>query len=94
MPASYAPPPNLNRRTVIWVTEVNMATPAPEFRTSLVPIFMARLRTLQAIASGLNELPQPLRADLELLLKQAEKLIQDSLAPIPPETDLEGNGNP
>jgi hypothetical protein len=55
---------------------------------------MARLRTLQAIAAGLNELSQPLRADLELLLKQAEKLIQDSLGPIPSETDSEGNGNP
>ena len=69
-----------------------MATPAPEFRTSLIPIFMARLRTLQAIASGLNELPQSLRSDLELLLKQAEKLVQDSVGPIPPETDSEGDG--
>lgn len=69
-----------------------MATPAPEFRTLLIPIFMARLRTLQAIASGLNELPQPLRTDLELFLKQAEKLIQDSLGPIPSQTDSEGNG--
>jgi hypothetical protein len=73
-----------------------MATPAPEFRTSLVPIFMARLRTLQAIASGLNELSQPLRADLESLLKQAEKLIEDSVGPISDdaETDSEGQRNP
>jgi hypothetical protein len=56
-----------------------MATPTAEFRTSLIPIFMARLRTLQAIASGLNELPQSSRSDLELLLKQAEKLVQDSV---------------
>ena len=69
-----------------------MATPAPEFRTSLIPIFMARLRTLRAIASGLNELPQPSGSELELLLKQAEKVIQNSLGPIPPETDSEGNG--
>ena len=69
-----------------------MATPAPEFRTSLVPIFMTRLRTLQAIASGLNELSQPSRTDLELLLKQAEKVVQDSVGPIPPEGDSEGNG--
>ena len=67
-----------------------MSTPAPEFRTSLIPIFMARLRTLQAIASGLNELPQSSRSDLELLLKQAEKLVQDSVGPIP--SDSEGNG--
>jgi hypothetical protein len=45
---------------------------------------MARLRTLQAIASGLNELPQPSRSELELLLKQAEKVIQNSLGPVPP----------
>jgi hypothetical protein len=69
-----------------------MAAPAPEFRTSLIPIFMTRLQTLQAIASGLNELSQPSRADLELLLRQAEKLIQDSVGPIPHETDSEGNG--
>jgi hypothetical protein len=64
-----------------------MATPAPEFRTSLIPIFITRLRTLQAIASGLKELSQPSRTDLELLLKQAEKLVHDSVGPIPPETD-------
>jgi hypothetical protein len=71
-----------------------MATPAAEFRTSLIPIFMARLRSLQAIASGLNELPLSSRSDLELLLKQAEKLVQDSVGPIPPETDSEGDGTP
>jgi len=59
-----------------------MASPAAEFRTSLIPISMARLRTLQAIASGLNELPQSSRSDLELLLKQAEKLVQYSVGPI------------
>jgi len=31
---------------------------------------------------GLNELPQPSRTDLELLLKQAEKLVQYSVGPI------------
>jgi hypothetical protein len=69
-----------------------MATPAPQFRTSLIPIFMARLRTLQAIASGLKELPQSSRSDLELLLKQAEKLVQDSVGPIASETNSEGGG--
>jgi len=69
-----------------------MATQATEFRTSLVPIFMARLRVLQAIASGLNELPQSSRSDLELLLKQAEKLLQDAVDPIPLEKESEGNG--
>lgn len=66
-------------------------TPAPEFRTSLIPIFVARLRTLRAIASGLNEVPQPARGDLELLLMQAEKLLQDAIGPIPLETDSDGN---
>ena len=69
-----------------------MATPAPESRTSSIPIFTARLRTLQALASGLNELPQPSRTELESFLKQAERVIQNSLGPIPPETDSEGNG--
>jgi hypothetical protein len=53
---------------------------------------MARLRTLQAIASGLYELLQPSRSDLELLLKQGEKLLQDAVGPVPLETDVEGNG--
>ena len=44
---------------------------------------MARLQTLQAIASGSYELLLPSRSDLELLLKQAEKLLQDAVGPVP-----------
>jgi hypothetical protein len=55
-----------------------MATPAPALRTSLIPIFLARLNTLMAIVPGLRELPQPRLDELQSLLERAQKLIEDS----------------
>lgn len=56
-----------------------MATPAPAFRTSLLPIFIARLHLLMAIVPGLRELPGPCLNQLQSLLARAEKLIEESL---------------
>jgi hypothetical protein len=56
-----------------------MATPAPAFRLSLIPIFIARLHLLMAIVPGLRELPQPSLNELQSLLKRAEKLIEESI---------------
>jgi hypothetical protein len=55
-----------------------MATAEPSFRTSLVPIFIARLHALMAIAPALRELPRPCLTELQSLLKRAEKLIEES----------------
>lgn len=55
-----------------------MATPAPAFRTSLIPIFVARLDLLRALVPGLRELPQPCLDELQSLLERAEKLIEES----------------
>lgn len=55
-----------------------MATPAPELRTSLIPIFVARLNTLMAIAPGLRELPQPRLDELQSLLERAQELVEQS----------------
>lgn len=55
-----------------------MASPEPAFRTSLLPIFIARLHALMAIAPALPELPQPCVDELQSLLERAEKLIQES----------------
>jgi hypothetical protein len=55
-----------------------MATPAPALRTSLIPIFLARLNTLMAIVPGLRELPQPRLDELQSLLERAQRLIEDS----------------
>ena len=65
-----------------------MATAAPAFRTSLVPIFIARLHALMAIAPGLRELPQPTLHELQSLLERTKKLIEESMGrPISPESE-------
>jgi hypothetical protein len=55
-----------------------MATPAPALRTSLIPIFVARLDLLMALVPGLRELPQPRLDELWSLLDRAQKLIEES----------------
>ena len=54
-----------------------MATSAPAPGLSLIPIFIARLDQLKAIASGLRELPQPRLDELQSLLGRAYDLVQD-----------------
>ncbi len=54
-----------------------MATSAPAPELSLIPIFIARLDQLKAIASGLHELPQPRLDELQLLLERAQKLVEE-----------------
>jgi hypothetical protein len=56
-----------------------MATAVPAFRTSLLPIFIARLRTLVAIAPALRELPGPYLNELQSLLERTEKLVEKSV---------------
>jgi hypothetical protein len=46
-----------------------------DFRTSLIPIFASRLKTLRAIAPGLRDLPAPAFDELQSLLEKAEALI-------------------
>ena len=46
-----------------------------DFRTSLIPIFASRLKTLRAIAPGLRDLPAPAFNELQSLLEKAEALI-------------------
>ena len=55
-----------------------MATPAPARRTSLIPIFVARLDLLMTIVPGLRELPQPCVDELQSLLERAQELIGQS----------------
>jgi hypothetical protein len=55
-----------------------MASPAPDLRLSLIPIFVARLHLLMAIVPGLRELPQPRLDELQSLLQRAEKLLEES----------------
>jgi hypothetical protein len=65
-----------------------MATAEPSFRTSLVPIFIARLHALMAIAPALGELPRPCLTELQSLLQRAEKLIEESVGrPISSESE-------
>ena len=54
--------------------------------TSLIPVFLARVKVLRAIASGLRELPPPMFDELQSLLERAEAVIQESVgtAPIDP----------
>jgi len=54
--------------------------------TSLTPVFLARLKVLRAIASGLCELPPPMLDELQALLERAEAIVQESvvIAPIDP----------
>lgn len=52
-----------------------MASSAPTPELSLIPIFIARLDQLKAIASGLRELPQSRLDELQLLLERAQELV-------------------
>jgi hypothetical protein len=54
-----------------------MATPAPDFRLSLIPIFNTRSRLLKAVVPTLRELPRPCLDELQSLLDRAEKLIEE-----------------
>jgi hypothetical protein len=54
-----------------------MATSAPAPELSLIPIFIARLDQLKAIASGLRELPQPSLDELQSLLGRAHELVKE-----------------
>jgi hypothetical protein len=56
-----------------------MATSAPGLQTSLVPIFIARLRLLKAIVPGLHELPRPCLDEVLALLEQTERLVEESV---------------
>ena len=56
-----------------------MATTAPSFDLSLLPIFLARLRLLMVIVPTLRELPEPRLNELRSLLDRAEKLIAESM---------------
>lgn len=58
-----------------------MATSAPAPELSLIPIFIARLGQLRAIASGLRELPQPRLDELQSLLERAQKLVEEKTGP-------------
>ena len=62
-----------------------MARPVMNFRTSLIPIFTARLKTLRAKAPGLRDLHRPAFDELESLLARAEALIRESVGPVPAE---------
>jgi hypothetical protein len=54
-----------------------MATSGPAPELSLIPIFIARLDQLKAIASGLRELPQPRLDELQSLLERAYELVKE-----------------
>jgi len=58
---------------------------AMDFRTSLIPIFTSRLKTLSAIALGLRDLPAPAFDELQSLLKRAEALVWEYMGPVPAE---------
>jgi hypothetical protein len=60
-----------------------MASPAIDFRTSLIPIFNARLKTLRAIAPGLRDLPRPAFDEIQSLLERVKAVIRDSVGPVP-----------
>ena len=60
-----------------------MASTAMDFRTSLIPIFMTRLKILRAIAPGLRDLPAPTCDELQSLLERAEAVVQESVGPVP-----------
>ncbi len=46
---------------------------------SLLPIFLARLRTLMAIVPGLRDMSQPSLSELQSALERAEKLVLESM---------------
>ena len=56
-----------------------------DFRTSLIPIFTARLKTLRAMAPGLRELPRPAFDELQSLLERVDAVIRESVGPVPAE---------
>ena len=56
-----------------------------DFRTSLIPIFMTRLKILRAMAPGLRDLPAPTLDELESLLERVEAIIRESVGPVPAE---------
>jgi hypothetical protein len=62
-----------------------MASPAMDFRTSLIPIFTARLKTLRAIALGLRDLPRPAFEEIQSLLERVEAVTREAVVPIPAE---------
>jgi hypothetical protein len=62
-----------------------MASPATDFRTSLILIFMTRLKILRAMAPGLRDLPAPPFNELQSLLERAEAVIRESVGPVPAE---------
>ena len=62
-----------------------MASPAMDFRTSLIPIFMTRLKILRAMAPGLRDLPAPTFDELQSLLERVETIIRESVGPVPAE---------
>jgi hypothetical protein len=53
------------------------ATSAPAPGLYLIPIFIARLDQLKAIAPGLRESPQPRLDELQSLLERAHELINE-----------------
>lgn len=63
-----------------------MASPALDFRTSLLPIFMTRLKILRAIAPGLRDLPSQTFNELQSLLERAEEVIRESVGQVPDES--------
>lgn len=63
-----------------------MASPAMDFRTSLLPIFMTRLKILRAIAPGLRDLPSQTFNELQSLLERAESVIRESVGHVPDES--------
>ena len=60
-----------------------MASPALDFRTSLLPIFMTRLKILRAIAPGLRDLPSQTFNELQSRLERAEEVIRESVGQVP-----------
>jgi hypothetical protein len=53
------------------------ATSAVAPEVSLIPIFIARLEQLKAIASGLRELPQLRFDELQSLPERAQELVEE-----------------
>ena len=62
-----------------------MAGPAMDFRTSLIPIFTARLKTLRAMAPELRDLPGSAFDEVQSLLERVEALIRESVGRVPDE---------
>jgi hypothetical protein len=58
-----------------------------DFRTSLLPIFMTRLKILRAIAPGLRDLPSQTFNELQSLLERAEAVVRESVGRVPDESE-------